>query len=47
MITKQLIHVLKTQTLRLWLEAPEEDSVDEVTDHEDEVEFLANVSVCP
>jgi hypothetical protein len=28
------------------LEAPEEDSVEEVTDHEDKVEFLANVSVC-
>lgn len=44
-IAEQLVHILQIKTFGLWLEAPEEDGVEEVTDDEDEVEFLANVSV--
>jgi hypothetical protein len=45
-VAKQLVHVFKVKTFRLRLETPEENSVEEVTDHEDEVEFLADLSVC-
>lgn len=45
-VTEQLVHIFEVQAFRLRLEAPEEDSVEEVTDHEDEVEFLVDVSTC-
>jgi hypothetical protein len=43
-IAEQLVHVLKIEAFRLWLEAPEEDRIEEVADYEDEVEFLVSVS---
>ena len=43
-VTEQLIHVFKVEAFGFGLEAPEEDGVEEVADHEDEVEFLSKVS---
>jgi hypothetical protein len=45
-VAEQLVHIFEVETFRFWLEAPKEDGIEEVTDHEDEVEFLANVLVC-
>ena len=44
-VTEQLVHIFEVKTFRLWLEAPEEYSVEEVAYHEDKIEFLINVSV--
>jgi hypothetical protein len=45
-VAEQLVHVFEIEAFGLGLETPEEYSVEEITDHEDKVEFLANVSVC-